>query len=68
MDTPQINETTIPQVNGMTLRDWFAGQALANKYTHVHHPDLIARYAYYIADVMIEARKVDRYYVRPDKV
>jgi hypothetical protein len=42
---------------GMTLRDWFAGQALANAYTHdAGSPDNVAKWAYQIADAMIEAR------------
>jgi len=66
MDTPQINETTIPQVTGMTLRDWFAGQALANNYTHTVHPEWIARNAYYIADTMMKAREINPYQVPPN--
>lgn len=43
---------------GMSLRDWFAGQALANPYTtHESEPGRIARWAYQIADAMLAARK-----------
>lgn len=43
---------------GMTLRDWFAGQALANVYTyHEGSPDRVAEWAYQVADDMIAARK-----------
>lgn len=45
------------QIGGMTLRDWFAGQALANGYTHHDlQPDKVATWAYQIADAMIAAR------------
>lgn len=46
-------------VNGMSLRDWFAGQALAC----LRHPDdhtdraCNAEWAYQIADAMLAARK-----------
>lgn len=44
--------------NGMDLRDWFAGQALANAYTHESaKPDNISGWAYQIADAMMKARK-----------
>ena len=57
---------------GMTLRDWFAGQALAGLCANpsIHQPngmcgwslvnchtDDLARYALHLADAMIEARK-----------
>lgn len=44
--------------NGMSLRDWFAGQALANTYTHDDaKPENISGWAYQIADAMMEVRK-----------
>lgn len=50
------------QVSGMTLRDWFAGQALAGylaswndgAYSNSHHA---AKAAYAYADAMVAARK-----------
>jgi len=44
---------------GMTLRDWFAGQALAGICVGVDDPNepWIAQKAYQIADAMMEARK-----------
>lgn len=43
---------------GMTLRDWFAGQALAHNYTENEgDPNKAAEWAYQLADAMIEARK-----------
>ncbi len=51
---PQLNST------GMTLRDWFAGQALAGNLemlNSIAEYDAIARMAYDMADRMIEARK-----------
>lgn len=46
--------------HGMSLRDWFAGQALAMTVsTYVNLPDsakLLARRCYAVADAMIEER------------
>ena len=48
---------------GMTLRDWFAGQALAmgeGVWAGGHLPEnapLVAEKAYALADAMLEARK-----------
>jgi hypothetical protein len=42
---------------GMTLRDWFAGQALANVDHDPDLPEIAARAAYRIADAMLAARK-----------
>lgn len=45
---------------GMSLRDWFAGRALAtlDVQAHVSHPaaDALAKSAYEIADAMLQAR------------
>jgi hypothetical protein len=45
----------------MSLRDWFAGQALANLLRHgVYSPEtdhLTAHYAYGLADAMLKARE-----------
>jgi hypothetical protein len=52
-------------IPGMTLRDWFAGQAIANERV-TGDPDVITKEAYLLsvaedafimADAMIEARK-----------
>ena len=50
--------------SGMTLRDWFAGQALAMVMRRFDHdcdpaPDDIAMQAYFIADAMIAERQDD---------
>jgi hypothetical protein len=44
--------------DGMTLRDYFAGQVLAGRLSDSSTPfDIfVARYAYRIADIMLEAR------------
>ena len=40
---------------GMTLRDWFAGQALAGMLADPHWPDIphVAKLSYQFADAMI---------------
>ena len=51
-----------PPQQGMTLRDWFAGQALAgmmasrNPTSPRFHPDDDAEYVYAVADAMLKAR------------
>ena len=51
---------TIEDTAGISLRDWFAGQALASVYREAN-PDegfnSIAEHAYLMADAMLEARK-----------
>ncbi len=42
---------------GMTLRDWFAGQALT-RLAFEHKPNAAASWAYQYADAMIAAREV----------
>lgn len=45
--------------NGMTLRDWFAGQALAwagNNEWFNSDPKHVAKRAYHMADAMLAAR------------
>ena len=58
-----------PSINNMTLRDFFAGQALAGDieqgvqdnmhFSWWHDPTKIAERAYKIADAMLEERKFD---------
>lgn len=47
-------------MHGMTLRDWFAGQALAGLVTDYSTKEakLLARHCYEYADAMLEAREV----------
>lgn len=44
--------------DGMTLRDWFAGHAMAVYVSrgHIVHDDQIAKAAYIIADAMLAER------------
>lgn len=46
---------------GMSLRDWFAGQALSNQYAQ-HEGDChkVAEWAFHIADAMLAAREVTK--------
>jgi hypothetical protein len=57
-DSKPYHRTAVRQ-RGMSLRDYFAGQAmvglLASRY--VQGPDVVASYAYEYADAMLEARK-----------
>lgn len=75
MSDKNFNEPAFPTENshqtgtntfhysGMTLRDWFAGQALERLLGgellpfHETMPDAIAKQAYMIADAMLEHRK-----------
>jgi hypothetical protein len=57
-ETPQIITRTNIIYDTMTLRDYFAGQVLAGRLSDSSTPfDIfVARYAYRIADIMLEAR------------
>lgn len=47
--------------DGMTLRDWFAGQALGSlRRHHTGHEDWFAAEAYRQADAMLDARKAGK--------
>ena len=51
-----------PQSNGLTVRDWFAGQAVLNTAVDLMEPDeenaiRVARHAYSIADAMLAVRQ-----------
>ena len=51
-------EMNTPSQEGMALRDWFAGQALANsKLSDNFAPTTMARRAYQVADAMLEERR-----------
>lgn len=62
---PQINDTPgYPAWPGVTLRDWFAGQALSCVYGRFEKgsdpaPVDLAVQAYFIADAMIAIREED---------
>lgn len=49
--------TQIDKVEGMNLRDWFAGMALSGMVDDRPTPDAAAKWAYEIADAMIRARE-----------
>lgn len=50
----------VPATNGMTLRDWFAGQAmLAYIQREIYGFELAAEMAYRNADAMLKAREVN---------
>lgn len=46
-------------VNGMSLRDWFAGQAISPMLVQAYGntPEFLASHAYAIADAMLKARE-----------
>lgn len=64
MDGPYVDNTWSVPVDGIDLRDWFAGQALAgmmasrNPTTPRFHPEEDAAYVYAVADAMLKAREV----------
>ena len=51
-------ENTLPYYEGMTLRDWFAGQALAGMLDRAYgiKCEIIAARSYEMADAMLAAR------------
>lgn len=51
------NVTTSLLNEGMTLRDWFAGQALQAGVITSSSPDNMAKVAYQIADAMLKTRE-----------
>lgn len=52
-----IETTATPWSPGLSIRDWLAGQALANPYTFSEvNPDKIAEWAYQVADAMLFER------------
>ena len=58
-DVPYPNGNVQHGWNGMTLRDWFAGQALVGLVGRAETNDglAIAKDAYVIADAMLRARE-----------
>ena len=46
-----------PQIPAMTLRDWFAGQALAGMAPEKHTTEIIAGACYQLADAMMKERE-----------
>jgi hypothetical protein len=58
-----LHSTTRVNNGGMTLRDWFAGQALAGYFAYYHagHQNTAtidtAKYMYQMADAMLSARE-----------
>lgn len=59
-DKPE-NPTAVPTVQGMTLRDWFAGQALAaflsSDADEEWNPENASIVAYEYADAMLKQRE-----------
>lgn len=59
----QIGELGLSREDGMTLRDWFAGQALIGMLSNPNietHPDAgaygLAKFSYFQADAMLAER------------
>lgn len=50
------SSATDDKYGGMTLRDWFAGQALSSPAADYHLSTLAARAAYELADAMLAER------------
>ena len=54
-----VSDTITHFTPGMTLRDWFAGQALAGRLASgpsTTHEQIVAEVAYQYADAMLKAR------------
>lgn len=54
---PQLSVSAPPEQQGMSLRDWFAGRALAGSDCDSYSPASTAECAYRVADAMLEERK-----------
>jgi len=55
-----LSDERLPSHSGMTLRDWFAGQALSGFMSAkpmMFDPEQDAKYFYDLADAMLAARK-----------
>ena len=58
-----LQPASMPEMHylGMSLRDWFAGQALANVYaSHDCKPGIVAEWAYEVADAMLAQRNENK--------
>lgn len=56
---PDVFPRSVGDHEGMTLLDWFAGQALAgllSDHTRSMDPEELAEYAFEIADAMLQAK------------
>ena len=60
VQVPEYNGMPASYIDGMSLRDWFAGQALPALISYDDYLDYSAAavHAYKHADAMLEARKV----------
>lgn len=54
---PQSFESLKPDVEGMTLLDYFAGQALNNEWRKGYYPKDYAKDAYELAEAMLKERE-----------
>jgi hypothetical protein len=62
VQVPEYNGMPASYIDGMSLRDWFAGQALTALPPHLHelqtdHWIKIAEWSYNLADAMLYVRK-----------
>jgi len=58
--SPNGGITTKPITsNGMTLRDYFAGQAMQGLIARYSSPETTANLAYHMADAMLKAREYE---------
>ena len=60
VQVPEYNGMPASYIDGMSLRDWFAGQAMRARWGDgkAMTPEQTAMMAYEVADAMLEARKV----------
>jgi len=53
----ELSKNNLNTLEGMTLRDYFAGLAIVGDVTSEMPTDIVAKYAYQLADAMMKERQ-----------